>query len=1086
MTRHASLGWLILAVVFVSPLQAQSPAKIPASDTVGAPLLEIAPFARVTTSDPNRVEGARSNRLEEFSAEDVFLETEIAPVDEGFYHVPSASGQRCIGLCWAEKRMLNALTLEFRNPEAMPAPEKIRVQYWSSANRELDDMQGAAGVFRSAWQGMWQALPGRMKKEGNRLIFRVDASQVPEFVYKKGEKGTEKVRWIWPSSDELCAVRRPAARSPTTCAVAKFRLELDRLRPGNESSLALYNGSWADAASTTPATRAWDLGKPLIVSVHYAVLPDKADRTLVRFEMPRAEFPEAGFSVALDDVLSSGGVFVRDFGVYVTPDPPPLSLADFKQKVAGRQTTLQKVRQMPDQTFARARKELLNPRCARDPMILSLACDNAKFLLQREGVLGFPAKGNSGVFNSEAEIHPRFWSLPGKEVDAAQIRSEFYIDEKLERHLEDGWSPIPMVTAKEHGLVWRQRTFVAPYDRETPSGQPVWYNRKPLCVIEYAMENPGSAAAEASLSLRLVGVDSIREVKRGVAVQKGTSLYAFIDRSGASHLNQTITGNVIEYRGLIPPGEKTRIVACVPGWAIGPDEYVSLAVDVEALAARTKDYWRRILDAGMQIETPEAQLNHIIRASQVNSLLLFRNHQDGRLIEPSGGSSIGPLDTLAQCTINGLDLMGHGDLARRSLDYFLSRYNEKSFLTPNYAIMGTGQNLWTLGQHYQLTRDASWLQSIAPQLLKACRWIVEQREKTKLLGPDGEKVPEYGLFTPQSTLCDWDRYAYHFYANAFYYAGLQRVASSLADIHEPAAESLLKESQEYYQDIMRAWRWNQARMPVWPLADGTWAPAWPSSLYCFGLSSDFFGPSIFPPAHDVEYGGGHFVNLGLLDPQSPEAGWINDFLEDYWFFQPLASNFSAATINSNWYTHGGFSKIHPGVTRNVEISAARDDVKPFVRSYFNTMFPVLSHETLAFWEHIGFGDWNGAFEAGNFLRRTRMMFVMERKNELWLAPFVTNQWMHDRMRVTIGNAPTNFGPVSYHIDSHVKDGTIEAEIDLPMRNGMDALVLRLRHPEEKRMRKVTVNGLETHDFNSQREIIRLQPTVGCTRVQAYF
>src|SRR5207249_4182538 len=35
--------------------------------------LEIAPFARVMTCDPNRMEGAHSNRLEEFPAEDVFL-----------------------------------------------------------------------------------------------------------------------------------------------------------------------------------------------------------------------------------------------------------------------------------------------------------------------------------------------------------------------------------------------------------------------------------------------------------------------------------------------------------------------------------------------------------------------------------------------------------------------------------------------------------------------------------------------------------------------------------------------------------------------------------------------------------------------------------------------------------------------------------------------------------------------------------------------------------------------------------------------------------------------------------------------------
>jgi hypothetical protein len=176
------------------------------------------------------------------------------------------------------------------------------------------------------------------------------------------------------------------------------------------------------------------------------------------------------------------------------------------------------------------------------------------------------------------------------------------------------------------------------------------------------------------------------------------------------------------------------------------------------------------------------------------------------------------------------------------------------------------------------------------------------------------------------------------------------------------------------------------------------------------LTGDFYRGGIAPAAHDVEYGGHHLLNLGLLDPKSPEAAWINDFLEDYWFMQSLASNMSAETIRGDWYGHGGFSKIHPGVTRNVELSAARDDVKPFIRSYFNTMFPCLSGETLAYWEHMPFGDWNGAFEAGNLLRRTRMMFVMERGNELWLAPFVTNQWLRDGMRVEIRHAPTNFGP----------------------------------------------------------------------------
>src|SRR5262249_25460631 len=151
----------------------------------------------------------------------------------------------------------------------------------------------------------------------------------------------------------------------------------------------------------------------------------------------------------------------------------------------------------------------------------------------------------------------------------------------LERHREGSWYPIPVVTVKEHGLIGHQRTFVAPFEKETSPGLPPWIHRKPLCVIEYTIANAGKDTAQASLSLRLAGVDSLKEVERGLAVLKGMNLYAFIDRSGANQLRQTITGNWIEYRGMVAPGEKRRIVAYVPGWAVKPEEYASLAVDVE-------------------------------------------------------------------------------------------------------------------------------------------------------------------------------------------------------------------------------------------------------------------------------------------------------------------------------------------------------------------------------------------------------------------------------------------------------------------------------------------------------------------------
>jgi len=107
---------------------------------------------------------------------------------------------------------------------------------------------------------------------------------------------------------------------------------------------------------------------------------------------------------------------------------------------------------------------------------------------------------------------------------------------------------------------------------------------------------------------------------------------------------------------------------------------------------------------------------------------------------------------------------------------------------------------------------------------------------------------------------------------------------------------------------------------------------------------------------------------------------------------------------------------------------------------------------------------------------TRTMLVQERGNELWLAPFVTNSWLKDGMTVAVRNAPTHFGPVSYRVQSSAAAGAIEAVIEPPRDNQPSRLVLRLRHPEGKPIRNVTVNGRRHRDFDPLREAITLLPS----------
>ena len=72
------------------------------------------------------------------------------------------------------------------------------------------------------------------------------------------------------------------------------------------------------------------------------------------------------------------------------------------------------------------------------------------------------------------------------------------------------------------------------------------------------------------------------------------------------------------------------------------------------------------------------------------------------------------------------------------------------------------------------------------------------------------------------------------------------------------------------------------------------------------------------------------------------------------------------------------------------------------------------------------GGWNKTHETGWFLCQSRIMLVAEHGDELWLAPFVTSEWLKDGQRIAVTNAPTDFGRVSYTIQSAVSEQYIDA------------------------------------------------------------
>jgi len=1006
--------------------------------------MDIAPFAKVVYSDPERMDGCRCNRIEEFPPEDLFLEKELAPSSEGYIVEKGKNGEGCIGLVWYERRRVNELILEFADQETIPNPQGIKLQAW---------------LGESHWQGNWVPLKAEVKAEKSTLSFIINWQGQPQLALN----GTEKVRFIFPPTPKPVIIKRIKAFTNSIPDEGEFVLQLVKPKDG-KGEVEIYNGEILTNKGAVYRAE-WDLREELRLKLRYFhPSPSKSDRTILRIKLP-----DFFFGIAIEDILEHGCVYVGDFGVFATTYPPKVKFEEYKKQIKDKKSVLELVREMPDQRFSQAMERVHKPIQNNGPTMLSLACDNHKFVVPREG----------GVSYEAMEVKANFGS--GKNTN-------------LKRYLDGGWFPIPVSQIEEGGIVYRQRSLVVPYDEsdEATKKPPYWFNRKPLFVAEIEAINKGKEPQKGEITLSFLadrekGIPARLEARdKGIAILLDDKILAFMEISGGE-----IKENEINISWELGPGEGKRGFLCIPAWEVEQGEADSLAISerFDLLVAETKRYWERVLSNSLRIDIPEPLLANVIKASQVHCLIAARNEEEGKRIAPWIASmSYGPLESEAHSIIYGMDLFGHSEFSKRGLEFFISRYNEKGYLTTGYTILGTGWHLWTLARHYRLTRDREWLRRYADEVARVCDWVIRQREKTKVRDYKGEKVPEYGLMPP-GVAADWNRFAYRFFNQAHFYAGLAEMGEVFEEINYPNAKVYREDAKEFREDIIRAYRWNQARMPALGLSNGKWVPAYPGMLYCFGKVGEMYpgedGNRSW--AGDVEIGAHYLVPCGVIEAKSRDADWIVEHMEDYWFLYSGMGEYPEEENRKDWFNLGGFSKLQPYYTRIVEIYAQRDEIRPFIRSYFNAIPSLLNEENLSFWEHFhNMGAWNKTHETGWFLVQTRHLFVVERGRELWLAPFLPAYWMEDGKRVEVSNAPTYFGTVSFRISSHIKEGFIEGEVEFSEENSAERVALRLRHPEGKMMKKVVVDGEEHKEFDKVRECVFLKPKKGKISIKAYF
>lgn len=219
------------------------------------------------------------------------------------------------------------------------------------------------------------------------------------------------------------------------------------------------------------------------------------------------------------------------------------------------------------------------------------------------------------------------------------------------------------------------------------------------------------------------------------------------------------------------------------------------------------------------------------------------------------------------------------------------------------------------------------------------------------------------------------------------------------------------------------------------------------------------------------------------NPGTKVSTWIIKDHEDNLYVSDKSEHvnlygYSIENFDENWFSLGGFS-MQSNLLFHPVPYMLRDEPKHFLRGYFNAFTSVFYPDICACVEHAlpTLADNNAVwFKTSDEAQSTfwlRSMFVRESGENLYLGQSIPRNWLSNGNNIGIEAAATYFGPVSFRVESNVIQNRITAFVDPPGRNSPDTIYVRLRHPELKPLKSVTVNGKPYADFDAAREWIIL-------------
>ena len=1076
---------------------------------LAAAVLLTLPSGAAETSKPIKLAGS------DFIAPKVGAPVDVAPFGE----VRSWNDGTDVGVMWEDSRDIFKVVVKFADGVAPPDPSTVKLQYfriaWPIVRSPRDQLLGSGS---SGWMGAgdwygghWETADVDINIDGNTWTYTFRPINIKEF----------------PDLKDFDATYRSAM---------KLRLLFPGKAPAMMGFHAFTDSAWQQTTAvvewggTASTKQIWD-GKveafngyisyvrPIIGSrVH--MTGDKSWTSTVKGNIdgivlsvwcikPATVFTfddtiitvrakEHSFSFLTKNLMPPDykPIFIRDFGVLVKGAEDLATYQQAEQQYQKSQKTLyQQVSQMPEQTLSHAWSDM--PKKGIVYMPLAVEGGRQHFMVSPEGHVGINKQ----------------WLERIKSTDTGKTKwtgTYLYVRVHMASeggaagaYLEDDYLPIPTTWYEKDGIRCAEEAFATVLSGKLPPEGRIKAEEPQVLMVKIKATNTGKDTKKFAVPLDVwtSGAEPI-QMEDGVIYGNPPEGKFPRFRIDANDAKVTMAEKQVTCEVELAPGESKEFYLAVPYLTPGnPDEVAMLKnLKYNEQHKMMADYWRKRINQGCTITTPEPMLNAFYASNASHQLINTENEvgTDERAMAKVGTFAYGVYTNESVMMTTELDRRGYSDVAQKAYEAWL-HYQGTAALPGDYTTAdgefygakgyeqgGYNQHhgwaMWGMAEHYWFTRDKAWLNKAAPNLIKACDWITTQRSRTKTSQWCGIRAIEYGLLPPGSLedIGDWRCWLSN---NAFSYWGMENVARALADIGHPQAKRLLAEAAAYKHDIRKAFFEAMLRSPVVSLRDGTFIPSMPSEVHRRGRSLGWITETL--------EGSIHMIRCGLIAPDEKAAEWI---MKDYEDNRYLSQQFGyqIADFDKLWFSQGGFSQ-QPSLLCSPTPYLLRDQPKHYLRSYFNAFAAGYFPERAMLTEHPlpNLGDFRGDhFKSSDEAMNTswiRWMFVWDEDNkDLYLGKMIPRYWLADGKKIGITRAYTHFGPMSMSMQSFASKGRIEMTIEPPIRNKPGTIYARFRHPEGKLMKRVTVNGKAYKKFDPKKEWVILPALTAKTVVVAYY